>query len=80
MAVKKGKDWQAQVKGLLKAELKKRNLSYADLAEKLAAIGIKDNERNISNKIGRGSFTAVFFVQCFNAIGCQTLHLENGSS
>jgi hypothetical protein len=72
----KRKDWQAQVKGLLKAELKRRNLSYADLAEKLAAIGIKDNERNISNKISRGTFTAVFFVQCMEAIGAITIHLD----
>ena len=74
MAVKR-RDWQARVKGLLKAELKRRNLSYADLADKLAAVGIKDNGRNISNKIGRGSFTAVFFVQCMEAIGCHTIHL-----
>ena len=74
MAAKR-KDWQAQVKGLLKAELKKRNLRYADLAVKLTAIGIKENDRNISNKIGRGSFTAVFFVQCMDAIGCHTVHV-----
>lgn len=72
----KPENWQAKVKGLLKAELKRRNLSYADLAERLAEIGIKENERNISNKIARGSFTAVFFVQCFHAIGCKTLHLD----
>jgi hypothetical protein len=77
MAARKAKDWQAQVKGLLKAELKKRNLSYADLATKLAAVGVKDSERNISNKISRGSFTAVFFVQCMDAIGCRTIHLED---
>lgn len=76
MAAKR-KDWQAQVKGLLKAELKRRNLSYADLASKLAAIGVKDNERNISNKISRGTFTAVFFVQCMEAISCKTIHLQN---
>ena len=70
-------DWQALVKGLLKAELKRRNLSYADLTEKLATIGIDDNERNISNKIARGTFTAVFFVQCLEAIGCRTIHLED---
>lgn len=69
------KAWQAKVKGILKAELKRRNLSYADLAERLAAIGVRDNERNISNKIGRGSFTAVFFVQCLEAIGCRTVHI-----
>jgi hypothetical protein len=69
------KEWQARVKGILKAELKRRDLSYADLAAKLAAIGVKDSERNISNKISRGSFTAVFFVQCMEVIGCQTIHL-----
>jgi len=73
----KAKDWQAKVKGLLKAELKRRDLSYADLAASLETIGIKDNERNISNKLARGTFTAVFFVQCLEAIGCKTLHLED---
>ena len=72
----KPRDWQAKVKGLLKAELKRRNLSYGDLAEKLAAIGIDDNERNISNKVSRGTFTAVFFVQCMEAIGCHTVRLD----
>lgn len=75
MAAKR-KDWRAKVKGLLKAELKRRDLSYADLADKLAAIGVKENQRNISNKIARGSFTAVFFVQCMEAIGVKTIHLE----
>lgn len=78
MAAKRGKDWRAKVKGLLKAELKKRDLSYADLADKLAAIGVQDSERNISNKISRGSFTAVFFVQCMEAIGVKTIHLNDG--
>jgi len=76
-AKQKPKDWQAKVKGLLKAELKRRDLSYADLAGKLAEIGVKDSERNIANKLARGSFTAVFFVQCLEDIGCKTLHLEN---
>jgi hypothetical protein len=72
----KTKDWQALVKGILKAELARRNLSYADLAEKLATVGVKDNERNIANKIARGSFTAVFFVQCLEAVGCRTVHFD----
>jgi hypothetical protein len=76
MAAKaKGRDWKAIAKGLIKAELRRRNLSYADLAEKLSPIGIKDNERNISNKISRGTFTATFFIQCMEAIGVKTIHL-----
>lgn len=70
-------DWQARVKGILKAELKRKGLSYRDLAEKLAEIGVKDTELNIKNKISRGGFTAAFFVQCLVAIGCQTVRLED---
>jgi hypothetical protein len=74
---KKGTRWKSKAKGLLKAELKRRNLSYADLAERLSAIGIKENERNLSNKIARGSFSTVFFLQCMEAIGVSTIHLED---
>jgi hypothetical protein len=70
------KDWQEKVKGMLKAELKRRNLSYKELAEKLAAIGVLDTESNIKNKISRGGFTAVFFVQCLKAIGAREIRLD----
>jgi hypothetical protein len=70
------RDWTAHVKGILKAELKRRHLSYANLVEKLAEIGVKDTEPNVRNKIARGSFTAVFFVQCLVAIGCHSVRLE----
>jgi hypothetical protein len=70
------RDWTAYVKGLLKAELKRRNIGYRELAEKLGALGIHETERNIANKISRGGFTAAFFVQCLTAVGCHTLRLE----
>lgn len=70
-------DWQARVKGILKAELKRKGMSYRDLADKLGAIGVRDTELNIKNKISRGGFTAVFFVQCLTAIGCQTVRLDD---
>ena len=76
MAAKR-KDWKGQVKGLLKAELKRRNLGYADLAEKLAAIGVKENDLNISNKIGRGSFTAVFLYSAWRPLAARQFHLED---
>jgi hypothetical protein len=70
------RDWQGRVKRLLKAELTRRDVSYRDLATKLQAIGVQDEERNISNKISRGGFTAAFFFQCMDAIGCRTIHLD----
>lgn len=69
-------EWTERVKGLLKAELKRRGVGYRDLAEKLTAMGIPETEANIKNKISRGGFTAAFFLQCLEAIGCKTLHLQ----
>ena len=73
----KNPEWEQRVKGLLKAELKKRGLGYRELAQKLSDMGIPETERNIANKISRGGFTAVFFVQCLVAIGCLILRLES---
>ena len=68
-------EWQFRVKGLLKSELKRRNIGYRELAERLAAMGVHDSERNIANKISRGGFTAVFLVQCLEAIGVETFRV-----
>ena len=68
--------WEAKVKGLLKGELKRRNVSYGQLVERLAAIGVVDSEPNIRNKLSRGKFTAVFLIQCLEAIGSSSLRLD----
>lgn len=70
------KEWEDKVKGLLKGELKRRGVTYADLVGKLADIGVMDSEPNIRNKISRGKFTAVFLIQCLEAIGSSTLRLD----
>lgn len=70
------KEWEDRVKGILKAELKRRNVSYAQLVGLLADQGVMDSEPNIRNKISRGKFTAVFFVQCLAAIGCLNVDLR----
>lgn len=69
-------EWEARVKGLLKAELKRKNVSYAQLVDKLAAIGVVDFEPNIRNKLSRGKFTAVFLIQCLEAVGVSALRLQ----
>jgi hypothetical protein len=76
MAAKR-RDWRAKARGLLKAELKRRDLTYSDLAERLAGLGVSDNARNISNKISRGTFSAVFLFQCLEAIGVRVIHLDD---
>lgn len=72
----KEREWEDRVKAMLKAELKRKSVTYADLVGKLAEIGVMDSEPNIRNKISRGKFTAVFLVQCLTAIGVSSLHLQ----
>ncbi len=50
-------------------------MSYRELAEKLTAIGIPETEPNMANKISRGGFISVFFVQCLFAIGAHAVRL-----
>ena len=71
----KEKEWEDRVKGLLKAELKRRNVTYSELVGKLADLGVMDSEPNIRNKISRGKFTAVFLIQCLEAIGVREVRL-----
>ena len=70
-------EWETKVKGLLKGELKRRNVSYGQLVDRLATVGVVDTEPNIRNKLSRGKFTAVFLIQCLEAIGCSSLRLPD---
>jgi len=57
------------VRGTIRAEMTRRRLTYADVAQRLRALGVDENEKNVANKVARGTFSAVFFVQCLEAIG-----------
>ena len=68
-------EYETRAKNLLKGELKRRGVTYAQLAEKLASIGVTENERNLNNKISRGGFTAAFLLQCLTAMGATDIRL-----
>ena len=68
-------EWEAKAKGLLKAELKRKGVTYAQLAEKLSEMGAHETEPNIRNKLARGKFTAAFMLQCLEAVGTKDLRL-----
>jgi hypothetical protein len=68
-------DWNARAANLLKSELKRHGITYAQLVEKLGEIGIEEKEVNIRNKLSRGTFTAAYLLQALAAIGVKELHL-----
>ena len=69
-------DWEARARGLIRAEMARQAVTYAQLVEKLAALGIQEDERNLRNKVSRGKFTAGFLLQCLSALGVPQLRLE----
>ena len=68
-------EWETKAANLLKAELKRKGVTYSQLVDKLAVIGVNEKEVNVRNKLARGKFTAAFMLQCFEAIGEKAVRL-----
>lgn len=62
-------DAQQFVRNSLKAEMAKRGMSFRDLASALERIGVEEDERNLRNKVARGTFSAAFYLQCLRSMG-----------
>jgi hypothetical protein len=69
-------DWSSYAKGVLRAEMMRKAMSYADLVQALDTAGVKESEANLRNKVSRGSFTAAFLFQCLSAMDVKTIHLD----
>ena len=69
-------DWNKLAANILKAELKRRGITYDQLQEKLTVIGINDTTNSIKVKVSRGAFQFAFFLQCAAAIGIKNLRLD----
>ena len=75
---KKIKDlWALRSKRFLQAELKRRGITYAELARRLTLEGLPETEGSITVKIGRGTFPVWWFLAALNAIGCAQVRLED---
>lgn len=74
--MKKTVDWQSVATNILKSELKKKGLSYTDLHDALASVGIEKSVSNLTVTINRGAFSFFFFLQCAAAIGIKNLRLD----
>jgi len=61
----------------VKAELKRADVTYEQLAERLKGMGHNETKISVANKINRGTFPATFFVAVMRALGIQRLDLEN---
>jgi hypothetical protein len=70
-------DWALRAKRFLKAELKRRDITYEKLANRLNEMGIKETEGSITIKINRGTFPGWFLLATLSAINCSQIRLDD---
>ena len=74
---KSEEEWAERASVFLKAELRKAEVTYADLAKRLKKHGFAETEASITNKLKRGTFPATFFLAAMKAIGVESVRLED---
>jgi hypothetical protein len=77
-SAKTEEEWAERVRAYLKAELKKADVGYVELAKRLKKHGFKDEtEASITNKLKRGTFTASFLIASLCALEASGIQLED---
>jgi len=67
-----------RVSRYLKAELKRADVTYAELAERLAKHGLKgETVDSIKSKLARGTFAATFLLAVVAALEMDGVRLED---
>jgi hypothetical protein len=69
------RNWEKTARGLLRAEMARRNISYKELSRRLETIGVLEKEKQLMNKVARGKFAFTFFLQCMCAMEVDSLLL-----
>jgi hypothetical protein len=69
--------WEERAKRFLKAELKRTDVGYRELAERMKKHGMQETEASIANKVSPGTFSATFMLAALIAIGAETVRLED---
>jgi len=71
------KQWADRARRYVKAELKRAEVSYAELARRLKDHGLEETEASITAKLNRGTFGVIFFLATMKAIGRGRLDLDD---
>ena len=73
--VSREREWMDKARRFLKAELKRADVTYEDLAGLLRQQGLEETKHSVAAKIGRGTFPAAFLLASLRAIGRNRLDL-----
>jgi hypothetical protein len=70
-------EWAERAARHLKAELKRADVTYEELAERLKKHGFKETKASIANKLARATVPAAFFLASLAALEIQGIRLED---
>jgi hypothetical protein len=71
------REWTERSKRFVKAELKRADVTYEELARRLREMGLGETKVSISSKLSRGGFGATFFIATMKAIGRDQVNLAD---
>jgi hypothetical protein len=70
-------EWADKARRFIKAELKRADVTYEALAERLRQHGLDETKHSVSAKIGRGTFPASFFFAAMKAIDRENVNIAD---
>jgi len=70
------REWRKEARLIIRGEMARREVGYKELARRLGGIGVEFEWKSLSNKISRGTFSAVFFLQCLHVLGVEQVHFN----
>lgn len=70
------REWAERAAKHLKVELKRAEITYEELAERLKAHGFEETKASIANKLTRATMTAHFYLASLASIGKNSVALE----
>lgn len=70
-------EWAERAARHIKAELKRADLTYDDLADRLKKHGFKESKASIANKLARATLPAHFFLASLAAMGREQVVLAD---
>jgi len=71
------REWAEKAQRFVKAELKRADVTYEELASRLRGMGLQETKISIASKLSRAGFSASFFLATMKAIGRETVNISD---
>jgi Domain of unknown function (DUF6471) len=70
-------EWAERTKRFVKAELKRADVTYEELARRMSEMGLEETKASVASKLSRGGFGVTFFIAALKSIGVEQVRLAD---